>query len=57
MRFNELRDTMLDIAEVVEKYPECLKEKVFDIITERAFGNRPTVETIYRPKEPVYHQA
>ncbi len=57
MRFNELRDTMLDIAEVVEKYPECLKENVFDIMAESAFGNRQPVETSYRPKEPVYHQA
>lgn len=40
MQIEELKMIMLEIAGIVEKYPDTLQEKVFDIMTENIFGKK-----------------
>lgn len=51
MKIEELKDIMLEIAEIIQNYPEQLQEKVFDIITENIFGKSEIIESISESTE------
>lgn len=43
MRLEEIREAMLEIADILNKYPECLQEKAFDVMIHQLWGVENTV--------------
>ena len=46
MSVEEMKEIMVEIAEIIGKYPEALQEKAFDIMTENIFGRSKS--TVYK---------
>lgn len=44
MNFEEMKEIMLEIAKIIEEYPEALREKAFDILAENIFGKSQELE-------------
>lgn len=44
MRLEEIRETMLEIADILNKFPECLQEKAFDVMVHQLFNVAPIAE-------------
>ncbi|MCM1027615.1 MAG: hypothetical protein NC432_14380 [Roseburia sp.] len=44
MRLEEIRETMLEIADILNKFPECLQEKAFDVMVRQLFSVEPIAE-------------
>lgn len=46
MRLEEIREIMLEIADILGKFPECLQEKAFDVMVHQLFSIEPTSEVL-----------
>ena len=46
MKLEEIREIMLEIADILNKFPECLQEKAFDVMVHQLFSIEPTAEVL-----------
>ena len=46
MSVEEMKEIMVEIAEIIGKYPEALQEKAFDIMTEKDVYKRQILGTL-----------
>ncbi len=55
MKLEEIRETMLEIADILNKFPECLQEKAFDVMVQQLFGTeyKAELETEDREQEVI----
>lgn len=51
MKLEEIRETMLGIADILNKFPECLQEKAFDVMVHQLFGTEYIAELETEDKE------
>lgn len=56
MSVEEMKEIMVEIAEIIGKYPEALQEKAFDIMTENIFGRSKKVDEITEEITPMENE-